>query len=161
MFLKIGVSELILVFVVALFALGPDRLPEYARKLGEAVAQFKKYSDEATKDIKESVVEPLKEAQRPLKEAMEPLQDLDQAVRTNAKDIQKSALHPTQKPVALIEELIKTYSNPGDTILDSCAGSCTTAVAAIKTNRNYICIEKDSEFYQIGLKRVLKIAAAR
>ncbi len=88
--MKIGVSELILVFVVALFALGPDRLPEYARKLGEAVAQFKKYSDEATKDIKESVVEPLKEAQRPLKEAMEPLQDLDQAVRTNAKDIQKS-----------------------------------------------------------------------
>ena len=88
--MKIGVSELILVFVVALFALGPDRLPEYARKLGEAVAQFKKYSDEATKDIKESVVEPLKEAQRPLKEAMEPLQDLDHSVRTNAKDIQKS-----------------------------------------------------------------------
>ena len=88
--MRIGVSELILVFVVALFALGPDRLPEYARKLGEAVAQFKKYSDEATKDIKESVVEPLKEVQRPLKEAMEPLQDLDQAVRTNAKDIQKS-----------------------------------------------------------------------
>lgn len=83
------------------------------------------------------------------------------SIWTYAKDIQKSALHPTQKPVALIEELIKTYSNPGDTILDSCAGSCTTAVAAIKTNRNYICIEKDSEFYQIGLKRVLKIAAAR
>ena len=49
------------------------------------------------------------------------------------KDTQKSALHPTQKPVALIEEIIKTYTNPGDLVLDSAAGSCTTAVAAINT----------------------------
>ena len=54
------------------------------------------------------------------------------------KDTQKSALHPTQKPVALIEEIIKT----------------TTAVAAINTGRNYICFEKDKEFYEIGCKRV-------
>lgn len=68
-----------------------------------------------------------------------------------AKDVQKSALHPTQKPAALIEELIKTYTNPGDFVLDSCAGSCTTAIAAINTSRNYICIEKDEEIYKIGL----------
>ena len=70
------------------------------------------------------------------------------------KDTQKSALHPTQKPVALIEEIIKTYTNPGDLVLDSAAGSCTTAVAAINTGRNYICFEKDKEFYEIGCKRV-------
>ena len=64
------------------------------------------------------------------------------------KRCSKSALHPTQKPVALIEELIKTYTNSGDLILDSCAGSCTTAVASINTGRNYICIEKDIDnFY--------------
>ena len=63
-------------------------------------------------------------------------------------------LHPTQKPVALIEELIKTYTNSGDLILDSCAGSCTTAVASINTGRNYICIEKDIDIYNVGKNRV-------
>lgn len=71
-----------------------------------------------------------------------------------AKDIQKSALHPTQKPVALIEELIKTFSNEGDVVLDSCAGSMTTAVAAIHTGRRCICIEKEEEIFNIGKSRV-------
>lgn len=72
-----------------------------------------------------------------------------------AKDSQKSALHPTQKPVALIEELIKTYTNENDLILDNCAGSMTTAVAAINTKRNYICMEKDKEIFETGRNRIL------
>ena len=76
------------------------------------------------------------------------------SVWTFAKDTQKAAYHGTQKPVALIEELIKTYSNPGDLILDSCAGSCTTAIAAMNTGRNYICFEKDKDIFEIGSKRV-------
>ena len=76
------------------------------------------------------------------------------SIWTFAKDTQKSACHSTQKPVALIEELIKTYTNPGDLILDSCAGSMTTAIAAINTNRNYICIEKDEDIFKVGQKRV-------
>lgn len=63
--MQIGMTELIPIFIVALFALGPDRLPSYAKKLGEAVSQFRKYSEEATWEIKESVVEPLEEAQAP------------------------------------------------------------------------------------------------
>lgn len=63
-------------------------------------------------------------------------------------------LHPTQKPVALIEYLIKTYSNEGDLILDNTAGSMTTAIAAINTNRRCICIEKDDHYFEIGSKRV-------
>ena len=74
-----------------------------------------------------------------------------------AKDVQKSALHPTQKPIALIAEIIKTYSNPGDLVLDSCSGSCTTAVAAIVTERNYICIENDNDIFEIGTKRVADV----
>ena len=62
--------------------------------------------------------------------------------------------HPTQKPIALFEYLIKTYSNEDELILDNCAGSCTTAIAALNTNRNYICIEKEERYYNIGLKRV-------
>ncbi len=99
--MRIGMTELLLVFVVALFALGPERLPAYAKKLGEAVSQFKKYSDEATQEIKRSVVKPLEEAQAPLREAAKPLEDLDKAVQGNVKDIKESfAGIGKQKPPA-------------------------------------------------------------
>lgn len=55
--------------------------------------------------------------------------------------------HPTQKPVNMIEYFIKTYSNPGDTILDNCMGSGSTCIACINTDRKYIGIENDSEYY--------------
>jgi len=62
--------------------------------------------------------------------------------------------HPTQKPVALLEYLIKTYTNKGETVLDNCAGSGTTAIACINTNRNYILIEKEQEYIGIINKRI-------
>jgi len=62
-----------------------------------------------------------------------------------ATDKQKKAWHPTQKPVALLEELIKTYSNEGDVVLDNVAGSGTTGEACILTNRQFILIEGDPE----------------
>ena len=63
-------------------------------------------------------------------------------------------LHPTQKPVALLEYLIKTYSNEGELILDNCMGSGSTCVAAINTKRDYIGIEMDENYYNIAVKRV-------
>ncbi len=71
-----------------------------------------------------------------------------------ATDKQKSALHPTQKPIALFEYLIKTYTNENDLILDNCIGSGTTAIAAINTNRNYIGFENDKDYYDIANKRI-------
>lgn len=62
--------------------------------------------------------------------------------------------HPTQKPVALFEYLIKTYTNEGDVVLDNCAGSGTTAVAAINTNRNYILMEKEPKYIDIINQRL-------
>ena len=62
--------------------------------------------------------------------------------------------HPTQKPVALMEYLIKTYTNEGDTVLDNCAGSFTTAIACLNTNRKYICIEKEEKYFEIGKNRI-------
>ncbi len=88
--MKIGFTELLVVFIVALFVIGPDHLPEYAKKLGEAVAQFRKYSESATKDIRESIVEPLEEAQKPLREAFEPLQETEKEIRGNVKELQTS-----------------------------------------------------------------------
>lgn len=76
------------------------------------------------------------------------------SVQSFKTDKQKSALHPTQKPVKLFEYLIKTYTNEGDLVLDNCIGSGTTAVACINTNRNFIGIEKEEEYYNISNKRI-------
>lgn len=62
--------------------------------------------------------------------------------------------HPTQKPVALLEDLIQTYSNTGDTILDFTMGSGSTGVACVRTNRNFIGIELDENYFQIAEKRI-------
>ena len=63
-------------------------------------------------------------------------------------------LHPTQKPVALMEYLIKTYTNEGETVLDFCFGSGTTGVACKNLNRNFIGIEKDESYFEIAKKRI-------
>ncbi len=56
--MHLGMTEIILILVVALFAIGPDKLPSFARKLGEGLREFRKFSSEATKEIRESVIEP-------------------------------------------------------------------------------------------------------
>ena len=68
--------------------------------------------------------------------------------------IRKGSLHPTQKPVALLEYLIKTYSTDGDLILDNCMGSGTTGVACVNTNRKFIGIELGEKYYDISCQRI-------
>lgn len=70
------------------------------------------------------------------------------------RDCLTSNLHPTQKPLALIEELVKTYSNESDLILDNCMGSGTTGVACKNLNRNFIGIEKDADYFEIAKNRI-------
>ena len=76
------------------------------------------------------------------------------------KTIQKfnrdRGLHPTQKPVALLEYLIKTYTNEGATVLDNCMGSGSTGVACVNTNRNFIGIELDEKYFNIAKERIEK-----
>lgn len=69
-------------------------------------------------------------------------------------DKQKSNLHPTQKPVALMEYLIKTYTDEGDVVLDNCMGSGTTGVACVNTGRGFIGIELDSDYFKIAQQRI-------
>ena len=65
-----------------------------------------------------------------------------------------SRLHSNEKPVDLLEYLIKTYTDENDLVLDNCAGSSPTAIACIKNNRNWIMIEKEQKFYDISTKRI-------
>ena len=69
---------------------------------------------------------------------------------------QSNNFHPTQKPVALFEYLIKTYTNEGALVLDNCAGSGTTAIACENTNRNWICMEKDETYANAAIERIRK-----
>jgi len=71
-----------------------------------------------------------------------------------AKDVQKTALNATQKPVALMEYLIKTYTNPGELVLDNTIGSGTTAVAARNTGRDFLGMESDEDEYDKACERL-------
>ena len=65
-------------------------------------------------------------------------------------------MHPTQKPVALCEYMIKTYTNAGETVLDNCIGSGTTAIACLNTNRNFIGFELDKGYFDMANERINK-----
>ena len=69
-------------------------------------------------------------------------------------NVESDTFHPTQKPVELIQYLIRTYSNEGDTILDNCMGSGTTAIACIREKRNFIGFELNKEYYDKACKRI-------
>lgn len=76
------------------------------------------------------------------------------SVQRISSDKQKTALHPTQKPLPLAEYLINTYSNPGDLVLDNCMGSGTTGVACMSTGRRFIGIEMDEKYFDVASGRI-------
>ena len=78
------------------------------------------------------------------------------SILTHSTGSRNDHYHPTQKPVALMDYLIRTYTNEGDTVLDNCMGSGTTGVACIKTGRKFIGMEKDAGYFDIARVRILK-----
>ena len=74
---------------------------------------------------------------------------------------QKGKVHPTQKPVELLEYLIKTYTNEGETVLDNCMGSGTTAVACVNTNRHYIGFELNEQYFKIAKSRISDVISSK
>ncbi len=76
------------------------------------------------------------------------------SVQVFPSDKQRSALHGTQKPLALCEYLIRTYTNPGDIVLDNCMGSGTIGLAALNTGRRFIGIEKDEAIFEVARRRI-------
>src|SRR5699024_6590874 len=116
-YMKLGFTELLVVVVVALIFIGPNQLPEYARKLGKMLREVRKYTSTASKDIQENIVEPLNEIQQPLKEAISPLTDIKKDIDNSVKDVTKSftgigktskeeaAAKAAEEPVEELEEL--------------------------------------------------------
>ena len=74
--------------------------------------------------------------------------------------VERGTVHPTQKPVALLEYLIKTYTNPGEVVLDNCMGSGSTGVACVNTGRDFIGIELDPGYFAVAEKRITEAQTA-
>ena len=87
--MKIGALELVVVFIVALLVIGPDKLPLYAKKFGSAMREFRRASLDVTQEIRESVIDPLEEAQKPLREAMEPIEEIQNGLKADVKSVEK------------------------------------------------------------------------
>lgn len=83
------------------------------------------------------------------------------SVIKTSTDKQKSSMHPTQKPVALMEYLTRTYTNEGETVLDFAMGSGTTGVACVNTGRRFIGVERDPEYFRIATDRISQAIHAR
>lgn len=92
--------------------------------------------------------------EHPTDKAYDSTERFPRSVLTFPSDKQRSKLHPTQKPVALCEYLIRTYTNPGDVILDNCMGSGTTGEAAQNTGRGFVGIESDAAFFTVAEERL-------
>jgi site-specific DNA-methyltransferase (adenine-specific) len=140
--------EDILVFYVKLPTYNPQKTFGHKRKISSAVSSAKSIERSTGKD---------KVYQNELAgkvRGYDSTERFPRSVLLFSTDKQKSTLHPTQKPVALMEYLIKTYTNEGETVLDFTMGSGTTGVACKNLNRDFIGIEKDEKYFEIAKKRI-------
>ncbi len=87
--MKLGIGEILLIIIVILFVIGPDKIPEFAKKFGEGLRAFRKATSGVTKEIRENVIDPLNEAAAPLKEAMEPINEMRTELNSLASGIQQ------------------------------------------------------------------------
>lgn len=131
--------ENILVFYKRLPTYNPQKTSGHARKTSKTGKTYDSdlYGNESAKPFYDST------------------ERYPRSIQVFATDKQKNNLHPTQKPIQLIEWLLKTYSEKGNTILDNCMGSGTTAEACKNLGRNFIGIELDEAYFNIASERVL------
>lgn len=120
--MKIGIAEIIVICIIALVVIGPDKLPFFAKKLGTSLKEVKKVTGDLTKDIRENIVEPLNEASAPLKEAIEPIVALKDDVNKSIDEVTKSvkSVGKTEKkepavPQIIDAEVTETAADAADT----------------------------------------------
>lgn len=111
---------------------------------GENLGSYRNHGDSTSGILNQTIVKKIEPLRNPTT-----IKQFGSLANRNGKNF-----HPTQKPVELLEYLIKTYTNEGDLILDNCAGSGSTLVAAKNLNRQFIGIEKEEKYYNICLERL-------
>ncbi len=88
--MKIGFGELLVVLVVVMLVIGPDKLPEFARKIGKALGEFRHATEDVSAELKENVLDPLDEAAAPIREAIEPIEEIKSSVNQNVREMQRN-----------------------------------------------------------------------
>jgi site-specific DNA-methyltransferase (adenine-specific) len=135
--------ENILVFYKKQCVYNPQKVNHVGKKVTNKIGDLARFS----------ITQSGKSNARPLEYIDDGTRYPNEIIRIN-RDNQKSVKHPTQKPVELLQYLIRTYTNTGDTVLDMFMGSGSTGVACIREGRNFIGIEKDHEYFEIAKKRI-------
>ena len=92
--MRIGIGELVVVFLIALVVIGPDKLPEYAKQLGKALSELRKSTAGLNDEIKKDVIVPLNEAAKPLKDAVEPVNDSVSQIKSDMNKVSKTLNDP-------------------------------------------------------------------
>lgn len=108
--MKIGTLEIVVIVIVALFVIGPDNLPSYAKKFGEVLKSLRAATADLSKDVQENIVEPLNEAQKPLRDALQPLQETVDDVHNNisaAKESVASAINLKKRATVVTKETLE------------------------------------------------------
>lgn len=108
--MKVGTLEIVVIVIVALFVIGPDNLPSYAKKFGEVLKSLRAATADLSKDVQENIVEPLNEAQKPLREALQPLQETVDDVHNNiaaAKESVASTISPRKRATVVTKETLQ------------------------------------------------------
>ena len=88
--MKIGFGELLIVLVVIMLVIGPDKLPDFARKIGKALGEFRHATEDVSAELKENVLDPLDEAAAPIREAIEPIEEIKTSVNHNVREMQRN-----------------------------------------------------------------------
>ncbi len=122
--MKIGVWELVVIFVIALVVIGPDKFPDFARMLGKGIKDLRKAANDMSREFRENVAEPLDEAKKPFEEALEPFQEVADGIREAdrtikdsmkpgglRKKVKEEAVHP-QKDVSADKETVSESEEP-------------------------------------------------
>jgi len=108
--MKVGTLEIVVIVIVALFVIGPDNLPSYAKKFGEVLKSLRAATADLSKDVQENIVEPLNEAQKPLREALQPLQETVDDVHNNiaaAKESVATAINLRKRATVVTKETLQ------------------------------------------------------
>lgn len=108
--MKVGTLEIVVIAIVALFVIGPDNLPSYAKKFGEVLKSLRAATADLSKDVQENIVEPLNEAQKPIREALQPLQETVDDVHNNiaaAKESVATAINPRKRATVVTKETLQ------------------------------------------------------
>ena len=141
--MKIGMMELVVVFIVALLVIGPDKLPEYAKKLGKALKEFRKVSESVTSEIREDIIDPLNDATAPVREAFEPITDLSKDIKSDIDGIKKDFTDITKpKPVKKEDKAEKEAEGRNADAAEEEAGDSSTEAAEEAVGRSAETVEE-------------------